>query len=126
MTKSLARPRATAYARQSGRCFYCGLPMWTRNPLEFASKHNITPAQAKRLQCTGEHLEARQDGGSDTHSNIVAACLHCNQGRHCRNQAPPPDLYKQLVRKRMAKGRWHHQEVFQRFTAWPDSMGGIN
>lgn len=123
MTKSIARPRAKAYTRQSGRCFYCGFPMWTSNPLEFASKHNITPAQAKSLQCTGEHLEARQDGGADTCSNIVAACLHCNQGRHRRNQVPPPDIYKQLVRNRMAQGRWHHHQVLQRFTVWPDSMG---
>jgi len=98
--------------------------MWISNPLEFATKHNITPAQAKRLQCTGEHLEARQDGGADTHSNIVAACLHCNQSRHRRKRAPSPDIYKKLVRGRMAQGRWHHHLVFQRVTIWLGSMDG--
>lgn len=126
MTKSLARPRATAYARQSGRCFYCDSPMWTSNPREFALKHNITLAQAMRLQCTGEHLEARQDGGSDSLSNIVAACWHCNQRRHRRKEAPPPEHYKQFVRKRMSQGRWHAHWIFQCFTNWPQTRNDTN
>jgi 5-methylcytosine-specific restriction endonuclease McrA len=115
MSKSLAHSRAKAYARQSGRCFYCGLPMWTEDAREFASTYGITPAQAGRLQCTAEHLEARQDGGSDSASNIVAACWHCNQGRHRPKEALPPDRFKQLVRKRMNQGRWHDRRVLRRF-----------
>ncbi len=113
MPKSLVRPRTIAYARQSGRCFYCGLPMWLDNPLEFASKHGITLGQAKRFQCTGEHLEARQDGGTASQSNIIAACRFCNQHRHRRKRPPPSNVYKQLVRKRMSQGRWHHHLVFK-------------
>jgi len=126
MTKSLAHPRATAYVRQSGRCFYCGLPMWSSDPLEFASKHHITLAQAKSFQCTAEHLEARQDGGADPQSNIVAACWYCNQTRHRRKKDLSPNLYKQLVRKRMNQGRWHHHWVFQHFATWPTILDGTD
>lgn len=84
MPKSLARARTVAYTRQSGGCFYCALAMWLDNPLEFASKYGITLGQAKRFQCTAEHLEARQDGGTAFQSNIVAACRFCNQHRHRR------------------------------------------
>jgi hypothetical protein len=126
MTKSLARSRAKAYARQSGRCFYCGLPMWTNDAREFASTHGITLAQARRLQCTAEHLEARQDGGSDSFSNIVAACRRCNHGRHRRKVVLPPDRYTQLVRKRMKQGRWHDRLALQRLMDWPNRGNGTN
>lgn len=108
MSKSLARARTIAYTRQSGGCFYCGLAMWLDNPLAFASKYGITLGQAKRFQCTGEHLEARQDGGTAFQSNIVAACSFCNQHRHRRKKPPTSNVYKQLVCKRMSQGRWHH------------------
>ncbi|MGZ8220847.1 MAG: HNH endonuclease [Methylobacter sp.] len=81
--------------------------MWSGNPHEFASKHKITLGQAKRFQCTGEHLRAHQDGGSSKQHNIVAACLFCNQKRHSRKEPPPPDQYKELIHQRMSQGRWH-------------------
>jgi hypothetical protein len=105
--KSLVKPRSIAFTRQAGYCFYCGQPMWSKNPLEFASQHKITPGQAKRFQCTGEHLQAHQDGGSSKQHNIVAACLFCNRQRHRRKEAPPPDRYKELVHQRMTQGGWH-------------------
>lgn len=111
MRKSLVRPRTIAYARQSGRCFYCDLPMWSGDPLSFASKHGLTHAQAHRMKCTGEHLLSHQDGGSSAQSNIVAACLWCNQLRHRRKNPPPPDRFKALVRGRMSKGRWHDASI---------------
>lgn len=114
MPNPLVRPRTHSFAHQSGRCYYCGMPMWADNPLEFANAHGITLGQAKRLQCTGEHLVARQDGGSTARSNIVAACLFCNKGRHSRKTPLPPDRYLQLVRKRMKVGRWHGQWVTQK------------
>jgi hypothetical protein len=88
--------------------------MWSDNPLEFASKHGITLGQAQRFQCTGEHVEARQDGGTASLSNIVAACWFCNQRRHRRKRPPPSNVYKQLVRKRMSQRRWHDHWVFKR------------
>lgn len=118
MPKPLVRSRAHAFTHQYGRCFYCGLPMWTDNPLEFATEHGITPKQARHLQSTGEHLVARQDGGSSARMNIVAACRYCNQLRHKRKTPPPPDRYAQLVRKRMRLGRWHGPWVFQK-GLWP-------
>ena len=105
--KSLAKPRSKAFTRQAGRCFYCSYPMWSENPIEFASKHKITLGQAKRFQCTGEHLKAHQDGGTTAQNNIVAACWFCNQNRHLRKEAPTPDKYKELIHQRMNQGRWH-------------------
>ncbi|MFO1433397.1 MAG: HNH endonuclease [Candidatus Competibacteraceae bacterium] len=81
--------------------------MWSGNAAEFASKHGITPNQAKRFECTGEHLKARQNGGTAARSNIVAACRYCNQRRHRRKVALSPDRYKGLVRERINLGRWH-------------------
>lgn len=112
--KSLKRPRSIAYVRQAGLCFYCNSPMCSGDPNEFAAKCGITPTQAKVLQCTGEHLEAHKDGGKSVQTNIVAACRWCNQRRHSRKVAPPPDHYKQLVSKRMAANRWHQSWVFQK------------
>lgn len=111
MRDHLVYLRQSAYLAQSGRCFYCGLPMWVRDPESFAVSHGITPSQARVFQCTAEHLEARKDGGQDTKRNIVAACFCCNQRRHKRKQAPDPDDYRLLVQQRLAKGRWHPQSV---------------
>lgn len=107
MSNYLARLRQSAYRAQSGRCFYCGLPMWVRDPESFAASHGITPSHARVLQCTAEHLEARKDGGQDAKRNIVAACFCCNQRRHKRKQAPDPDDYRLLVQQRLTKGGWH-------------------
>lgn len=114
MPNSLVRPRTHAFANQSGRCFYCGISMWADNPQEFANQHGITQGQAKRFQCTGEHLVARQEGGSSARSNIVAACRFCNEVRHRRKKPLSPDRYMLLVRKRMKLGRWHGLWVSQK------------
>jgi 5-methylcytosine-specific restriction endonuclease McrA len=114
MPKSLARSRETAFARQRGRCFYCNLPMWSRDPGEYALKYNLTSRQANRLQCTGEHLVARQDGGSNSPFNIVAACRFCNANRHRRAAPPSPDVYKQLIGRRLSQGRWHDPWIVTR------------
>jgi 5-methylcytosine-specific restriction endonuclease McrA len=106
MTPALVRRRNSAFSHQSGRCYYCERPMWRDNPLEFAAKYRITPRQARTLWCTAEHLVARQDGGSNSGNNIVAACLFCNSQRHKRKIAPPPGLYKQQIRKRIDQGGW--------------------
>lgn len=37
---------------------------------------------ARDLLCTAEHLTPLSQGGSNTRSNIVAACAECNSGRH--------------------------------------------
>ena len=67
MPSVIAKNRLIAYQRQSGRCYYCDLPMWLgKLP---GKRHR--PAS---LQCTAEHLVARQDGGDNSARNIVAAC----------------------------------------------------
>lgn len=112
--KSLVRPRSIAYSRQLGLCFYCSCPMWLSDQNKFITMYGITTSQAKVLQCTGEHLEAHQDGGSSEQSNIVAACKYCNQGRHKRKHPPSSDQFKKAVCKRMAKLGWHQSWVFQK------------
>lgn len=115
MAKSLARPRSVAYSRQDGRCIYCNLPMWHSDPVEFALTHGLRPRQVVNLQCTGEHLVARQDGGRDSTSNIAAACRFCNVHRHRRKEALAPEQYKCYVEKQMALGRWHSTSVALHF-----------
>jgi len=105
--KSLRKPRSIAFARQDGHCFYCCQPMWAENLNDFALKYKITLGQAKRFQCTGEHLQSHQDGGSAKQDNIVAACLFCNTQRHRRKEPPPPEQYKELIQRRMTQGHWH-------------------
>lgn len=109
MPTTLIKSRLKAFNLQKGRCIYCELPMWLNNPEEFAKKYKITTKQAKLFRCTAEHLKAKQDGGKDHESNIVAACYYCNQKRHKRKSPPDPGAYKQLVMKRHRKGRWNLQ-----------------
>lgn len=105
---SLINPRSIAFSRQNGRCYYCRELMWSDNPNQFASKHNISIGQAKQFMCTGEHLIAHHQGGSAKQKNIVAACWFCNQNRHRRKEDISPQQYKKLVQNRMIQGRWHN------------------
>jgi len=99
--------RRIAFLNQNGRCWYCGLPMWERNPDTFAREHGFTSGLAKALQCTAEHLIARQDGGADSPSNIVAACRYCNGRRHARKFPLESESFRQHVQKRLQQGKWH-------------------
>ena len=105
--KSLIRPRTRAYNRQSGRCFYCGVLMWLKDAVKFAFQYNLSPNQARLLQCTGEHLTAHSEGGAASQDNIVAACWYCNIHRHRPENPLIPGRYREHVRRRVAKGHWH-------------------
>lgn len=105
--KSLSKPRSKAFINQQGICYYCNQPMWLNDPEKFTLKYNLTLKQARRFQCTGEHLIAHQDGGTSAQNNIVAACRYCNQQRHRRSNVPSPEQYKKFIGRRMNKGRWH-------------------
>ena len=109
--------RNAAFHAQSGRCFYCTFPMWLTDRAGFAAAHGLTLRQASRLQATGEHLLAQQDGGRHG-ANVVAACHHCNQARHrFRPQAAPdPDLFRARVRSRVKHQHWHPQVMFHVLT----------
>lgn len=106
-SKTLIKSRSTAFERQGGLCYYCNFPMWRGSIEHFARLYGITLGVARQFQCTAEHLLARQDGGGDGQSNIVAACLVCNQRRHKRKQPPEPEIYRELVQQRLNRGRWH-------------------
>ncbi len=81
--------------------------MWLDDPTAFAHKFKITHKQAKLFQCTAEHLKAKQDGGKDNESNILAACHYCNQNRHKHKSPKDPISYKQYVKNRLEKGKWN-------------------
>lgn len=108
MPSSLSKSRLAAFRRQGGHCFYCGAPIWLDKPEEFANRYGISKRLAGHLQCTGEHLTAKRDGGGCSRENIVAACWFCNSRRHRRKTPPSPGAYLQVVQRRMQHGRWHH------------------
>jgi len=115
VAKSLFKLRSEAFRRQAGRCFYCSVLMWTDDCAAFAKRHGLPPRLAKWLQCTAEHLQARQEGGRDSIKNIAAACRVCNHRRHAqRKTVPASEAYRALVRKRVARKRWHPSQVFER------------
>ena len=92
---------------QGGVCFYCGFPVWTGDPSDYIRQTGLTRKQAERFRCTAEHLTARCDGGTDAEENIVAACHFCNQTRHATTTPMPADKYREKVRCRLARGKWH-------------------
>ena len=103
--------RRQAFNRQGGRCCYCNVRMWAQLPAELTGSK--CGAVAGRLRCTAEHLEPRSEGGPDTASNIAAACAHCNHTRHKRKKPPEPAVYREEVRRRVARGGWHVRWVFE-------------
>lgn len=106
MSTQVYRARALAARRQGNHCFYCGAPMWSGHPRDFAVTYRISLRQATQLRCTAEHLLARCDGGTAAAANIVAACFYCNQKRHARRVAPDAMSYRDYVRRRIRQGHW--------------------
>jgi hypothetical protein len=115
MSTALARYRTAAFIRQFGFCHYCGFAMWMDDLAEFCACYRLTPAHARRMCCTAEHLVARRDGGRDSAANIVAACLHCNRTRHRPKNVLDPLRYRQRVCARVQMGRWHNPAVMAAF-----------
>ncbi len=105
--------RLTAFERQCGNCFYCGVAMWVTTPFELPGCKSVSSGYA-RLRCTAEHLVARSEGGRDCSANIVAACLHCNATRHRRKRPPEPGTYREEIARRVARGAWHPRWVHER------------
>lgn len=99
MGNPLQKNRHAAFVRQGGLCYYCGQPMWERNAKSHALRLNITKLQAQDLRCTAEHRVARQDGGGNRASNIVAAHRKCNADRHkVSKYAPSAEEFRALMR----------------------------
>lgn len=103
--------RHRAYKQQDGRCYYCGVRMWLTSPSELASITR-SPIAWARLQCTAEHLLAQSDGGTNSASNVVAACARCNHTRHRLPRPPEPTAYRRLVSRQVEHRCWHQQWVF--------------
>ena len=108
MSKSLSKLRARAYSAQGHRCFYCRCFMWLGSADAFCTQFRLKSGQVVGLQCTAEHLVARQDGGTDCRANVVAACRWCNRTRHARPKAMAVDRYSAHVARRVKQGRWHN------------------
>ena len=106
MRSKVKRLRHKSALAQSYHCYYCGLPIWEREPKEFAKVHQLSLRQAMLLRCTAEHLHSRSEGGGDCAKNIVAACTYCNGQRHKRKKAPAPSTYRKTVRLKMQSGKW--------------------
>ena len=114
MANSLSKIRSRALQIQGGRCIYCSVLMWSDDCAAFAKRHGLSLRAARWLQCTAEHLQARQAGGGDSIKNIAAACRVCNHRRHARRKsAPTPEEYRALVRKRVSRKAWHPPQVFE-------------
>lgn len=105
--KRLKTLRTLAFHAQNGRCFYCAFPMWLSSPDELG----LCPRSARPFQCSAEHLLAKQDGGSDTPENVVAAHVVCNQRRHRITPPPSPDTYLTRVSLKIAKNKWHPRSL---------------
>lgn len=80
--------RDAAAKAQNGLCYYCGCVMCKANLKADTS-------------ASAEHLIARQDGGQDTKTNVVAACRRCNTLRHGKYGGMDHARFKSL----MAGGR---------------------
>ena len=113
MPTKISRLRERAYQYQSGRCCYCNSPMWRKSPNRFAAEYGISMVQARRFQCTAEHLRARQESGPTSRKNIAAACRYCNQARHRRRVAASSSNFKAFVARRLRRRRWHPLWAFQ-------------
>lgn len=111
MPSQIAKYRLNAFQKQTGRCYYCGSPMWIENQKDFAAQHGVPLSKVAKLQCTAEHLVARCDGGRNSQNNIVAACLFCNSLRHRMKNPPDPANYKIHVKKLLSKGSWHSKSL---------------
>ncbi|MBB1089468.1 restriction endonuclease [Lysobacter sp. SG-8] len=110
--KTSIKNRERAFVAQDGRCYYCKCAMWRgHGRKDFCQRHSLTQKQALALRSTAEHLTARCDGGGDAASNIVAACLRCNGGRHQRKGALNPNAFEGFVERRVALGKWHGFDV---------------
>jgi 5-methylcytosine-specific restriction endonuclease McrA len=110
MTKAIVRLRLQAVAKQNGLCFYCRCPLYEQRKIDsatFASRHALSPRQARRFASTAEHLVPKSEGGTNRAENIVAACRHCNSKRHQRRNAPSFKDYRDHVLRRLGNGKWH-------------------
>lgn len=102
MALTLKHRRLRAHAQQGGSCFYCCLPICEGDMQPFRRRYGLTARDAESLLSTAEHLVARQDGGTDGNSNVVAACWTCNQGRHQRKNRDLDWLqFRALVQNRI-------------------------
>ena len=102
MANKISRYRNTAAQSQNWRCFYCELPMGGKG----SPYAKAVPSKMKHLLVTAEHLDARQDGGTDGQGNIVAAHTICNWRRHRRKIPMTPLKFVAYVRLRIEQNRW--------------------
>jgi hypothetical protein len=94
---TLVRSRKAAFLAQRGLCYYCSCRMDPPGDSSTSNRHR---------ECTAEHLQARQDGGTDQRANVVAACWYCNHTRHARYGGCSPSDFRSLVKKKIRAGRW--------------------
>lgn len=113
LTERSRKYRSQQFREQSGRCYYCGFPMWERRCQKFAALHGISLKDAARFKSTAEHMLAQADGGTSRRDNIVATCQFCNQNRHHCKKPQSAIRYRQRVQRQVARRSWHPQHLFK-------------
>lgn len=127
---SIKRARERAFLAQRGRCHYCGFPTWLYMPQELTEPFGLSEPQARRLQCTAEHLKPKCEGGSDSPENLVAAYAHCNHTRRKRDTGVgrPSDVrsYATAGPTRTWSGARERHQAARAPIRRPDSKNRVN
>ncbi|HAA55094.1 MAG TPA: HNH endonuclease [Myxococcales bacterium] len=88
--------RHNVYARDKGRCQYCGIKMYQH-------------------ESTYDHVVPRSQGGTTCWENVVLACFNCNQKK--ANRTPKEArmrLYNEPVRPKTLPETWRYSFTFQK------------
>ena len=122
LPSKIANHRSCAAQDQQWLCFYCDLPMSGAGSPYGKLLSNV----GDQFCSTAEHLSARQDGGSNCRTNIVAAHAICNRRRHRRGTPVDPEAFRELVQRRLLRRRWFDAKQFQSlksaFEAYPNCI----
>lgn len=65
------RKRGILRQKQGGLCCYCGCKM---TPVVTPRKGKVTPPTSETI----EHIQRKQDGGTNRIGNLALACFECN------------------------------------------------
>ena len=105
-SKRTARLRKAAARKQAHRCYYCGVLMADNVIPNIWQELNLPLEHANWLRCTAEHLVPKSAGGNLCESNIVAACMYCNNKRS-QHRGLSHQQYKEYVKNELRMNRWY-------------------
>jgi 5-methylcytosine-specific restriction endonuclease McrA len=76
--------RYRIYARDGWRCVWCRKALYATEAGALTGPHACLPSNSRAL-ATLDHVLPRGSGGSNHESNLVSACLSCNDKRGTRS-----------------------------------------